>query len=77
MTELLIVPFGSLGALFGGAYGFSQSLSERNGVVWRPTMGAACGGVMGLTIGLFPYQTFGLLLVVDGAYSVFHALEKR
>jgi hypothetical protein len=71
MTEVLKASFGGVGGIFGGAYGFSQSLRERNGVVWRPTMGAAVGGTLGFTVGLFPYQAFGLLLAVDAAYTVY------
>ena len=71
MTFYLKDSFCLVGTAFGGAYGFSNSLKECNGVVWRPTVGAVCGGALGFTIGLFPYQTFGLLLAVDTAYSLF------
>ena len=77
MTAILKDSFGMVGAGFGGIYGYVQSFKECNGMVWRPTVGAACGGALGFTAGLFPYQAFGLLFAVDGAYSVFHALGKR
>jgi hypothetical protein len=76
ITEILKVSFGGVGSLFGGSYGFSQSLRKSDGVVWRPTVGAVCGGALGYTVGLFPYQAFGLLLVVDVAYTVLPLLKK-
>ena len=76
ITNVLKASFGGVGLLFGGAYGFSQSLKESNGVVWRPTVGAVCGGALGYTVGLFPYQAFGLLLAVDAAYTVLPTLKK-
>ena len=76
ITEVLKASFGGVGLFFGGAYGFSESLREGNGVVWRPTVGAACGGALGYTVGLFPYQAFGLLLAVDAAYTVYPMFKK-
>ena len=76
ITEILKVSFGGVGLLFGGSYGVSQSLRKSDGVVWRPTVGAVCGGALGYTVGLFPYQAFGLLLVVDAAYTVLPTLKK-
>ena len=76
MTEVLKASFGGVGVIFGGTYGFSQSLRERNGLVWRPTMGAALGGALGYTVGLFPYQAFGLLLAVDAVYTVYPMFKK-
>jgi hypothetical protein len=65
MTNVLKDSFGIVGSIFGGCYGFSNSLHNCNGVVWRTSCGIAGGGVLGFTVGLFPYHTFGLLLVGD------------
>jgi len=65
ITNVLKDSFMYVGAIFGGCYGFSNSLHNCNGVVWRTSCGIAGGGALGFTIGLFPYHTFGLLLVGD------------
>jgi len=61
--------FGTLGAVGGGIVGFSESLRMRNGILWRPTLGATVGGCAGFFMGLFPYHTFGLAVAADIAYT--------
>lgn len=47
MVELTAHPFMTVGAIFGGAIGFTSSLRNQNGPIWRTTMGTALGGSMG------------------------------
>ena len=70
ITNILKNSFGWVGFILGGAYGFSNSMKEMNGPVWRTTVGACSGGALGFTVGLFPYQAFGLLLVGDVASTM-------
>jgi len=73
ITDVLKDSFMGVGALFGGIYGFKKSFENCNGVVWRPTLGCVTGGAIGYTIGLFPFHTFGILILGDVTYTV---LEK-
>jgi len=70
ITNILKDSFMGVGAFFGGIYGFKKSLEHSNGVVWRPTMGFLGGGAIGFTVGLFPFHTFGLIIIGDVAYTV-------
>ena len=76
MVELTAHPFMTVGAVFGGAIGFTSSLRNENGPIWRTTMGSAVGGSIGLLVGLYPYQAFSLLLVSDIAWSFCDNVEK-
>lgn len=58
-----------VGMLFGGIYGFKESLRNDNGVIWRPSIGVMVGGCVGYTVGLFPIHVFGLLFSGDVVYT--------
>jgi hypothetical protein len=70
ITDVLKDSFMGVGAIFGGAYGWYSSLKHCDGVLWRPSMGIVSGGALGFTVGLFPFHSFGLLLMGDVAYTV-------
>jgi hypothetical protein len=76
-TGLLKDPFMVVGAIFGGSYGFANSLKNSNGVVWRTSMGMIGGGAIGLATGLFPLHAFGLVFLTDVAYTVSDSYTKR
>ena len=76
VTDVLKEAFMGVGALFGGIYGLSNGIRHENGLLWKPTVGIAVGGVVGFTMGLFPFHTFGLALAGDTAYSVYHDYKK-
>jgi hypothetical protein len=64
-------PFMAVGAIFGGAYGFANSFENRNGVVWRTSLGMIGGGAIGLATGLFPLHAFGFVFTGDVAHTVY------
>ena len=66
-----------VGAIFGGSYGFANSLRNTNGVVWRTTVGVVGGGVLGFTVGLFPFHAFGLLFIGDCANTGFEYYKNK
>ena len=59
-----------VGALFGGIYGLSNGIRHNNGIVWKPFLGVVGGGVLGFTVGLFPFHTFGFVLIGDVANTI-------
>ena len=59
-----------VGAVFGGAHGFSDSMRASNGPIWRTTLGMVGGGAAGFTTGLYPFHVLGLFLAGDIAYTV-------
>lgn len=75
-TGLLKDPFMMVGAIFGGAYGFVNSLENCNGVIWRTSLGMVSGGAIGLATGLFPLHAFGIVLTGDVAYTVYAEKKK-
>ena len=70
VTNILKDPFMMVGSVFGGAWGFSNSLHHSDGLVWRTSLGMVGGGVVGFTVGLFPYQALGLAFMGDVAYTL-------
>ena len=58
------------GGILGGCYGFSNALYNNNGVLWRPSVGFMVGYSIGFLCGLFPYHTFGVLLLADAAHTI-------
>jgi len=65
-----------VGAVFGGAYGFSDSMRACDGIVWRTTLGMVGGGAAGFTTGLYPFHVLGLFFAGDVAYSVSTSFRK-
>jgi len=69
-TDILKEPLMGVGALFGGTYGLSNGIRHNNGIVWKPFLGVVGGGVLGFTVGLFPFHAFGLVLIGDVANTI-------
>jgi hypothetical protein len=69
-TNILKDSLMGVGALFGGIYGLSNGIRHENGVIWKPFLGVVGGGVLGFTVGLFPFHTFGIVLIGDVANTI-------
>jgi len=77
ITNVLKDAFMGVGAFFGGIYGFSNSLHHENGLFWRPSLGMATGGLLGYTVGLFPFHTMGLAIAGDLSYTGYTYYTKK
>jgi len=73
ITSITRGVFSTGGAMLGGTYGFTNSMHNNNGVIWRPTTGAFIGYTTGMVCGLFPYHTFGILVTVDAVCSYYYS----
>ena len=69
LTNITKDVLGIGGGILGGCYGFSNALHNFNGVLWRPSVGVMMGYSLGFLCGLFPYHTFGMLLLADAAHT--------